>query len=232
MTSSNDTKVPFPEDTGPCKVGRHAAGQDPAKRDQILKGAYNVFSRMGFDAASMNDITREANVSKGTIYVYFQNKEELFEALIDRKRQALFADMQMAIEGDDPVEEKLYRYGSLVARLITCDAVIQAQRIVIGVSERKPELGANFYERGPLRGKRYFASFLKKEIAKGTFVIDDVELASFQFGELCMAGLFRRRIFGHMKEAPTPELIERNVRSAVRVFMKAYGAEGQGRANR
>lgn len=213
------------------KGKRHAAGQDPVKRDQILKGAYAVFSRMGFDAASMNDITREANVSKGTIYVYFQNKEELFEALIDRKRKALFADMQTAIEGDDPLEEKLYRYGTLIARLITCDAVIQAQRVVIGVSERKPELGANFYERGPLRGKQYFASFLEREVEKGTLEIDDIELASFQFGELCMAGLFRRRIFGHMKEAPSPELIDRNVRSAVRVFMKAYGPEGQGATN-
>ncbi len=48
---------------------RLAAGQDPIKRQQILEGAQNVFLRMGFDAASMNDITREAGVSKGTIYV-------------------------------------------------------------------------------------------------------------------------------------------------------------------
>ena len=49
---------------------RLAAGQDPIKRRQILEGAQLVFMRMGFDAASMNDITREAGVSKGTIYVY------------------------------------------------------------------------------------------------------------------------------------------------------------------
>src|SRR5690349_16872873 len=57
--------------------GRPAAGQDPAKREQILEGARRVFIEMGFDAASMNDITRAAGVSKGTIYVYFANKEEL-----------------------------------------------------------------------------------------------------------------------------------------------------------
>ena len=48
---------------------------------------------MGFDAASMNDITREAGVSKGTIYVYFANKEELFEALIEEERRAIFNDL-------------------------------------------------------------------------------------------------------------------------------------------
>ena len=62
---------------------RHAAGMDPAKRDQILDGATKVFLESGFDAASMNDICRVAGVSKGTIYVYFANKEDLFEALID-----------------------------------------------------------------------------------------------------------------------------------------------------
>lgn len=225
--AGNKTTAEPQDEASFCKVGRHAAGQDPVKRDQILNGAYAVFSRMGFDAASMNDITREANVSKGTIYVYFQNKEELFEALIDRKCRALFADMQIVVEGDSPVEEKLYRYGSMIARLVTCNPVIQAQRIVIAISERKPELGANFYERGPLRGKRYFEEFLRKEIEKGAFVIDDVEHATFQFGELCMAGLFRPRIFGYMKEEPTAEMIERNVRSAVRMFMKAYGATEQ-----
>lgn len=44
--------------------GRHAAGEDPAKREQILEGARRAFLSQGFDAASMNDITREAGVSR------------------------------------------------------------------------------------------------------------------------------------------------------------------------
>eukprot|EP01032_Pedospumella_encystans_P027055 gene27055-30587_t len=67
-------------------VGRFAAGSDPVKRGQILDGAHRVFMKMGYDAASMNDVTREAGVSKGTIYVYFQSKEELFAALIERAK--------------------------------------------------------------------------------------------------------------------------------------------------
>ena len=44
-----------------------------------------MFMKMGFDAASMNDVTREAGVSKGTIYVYFPNKEDLFSAMIEKR---------------------------------------------------------------------------------------------------------------------------------------------------
>ena len=51
------------------QTGRRVAGEDPAKREQILDGAKRVFMEQGFEAASMNDITRAAGVSKVTIYV-------------------------------------------------------------------------------------------------------------------------------------------------------------------
>ncbi len=78
----------------PRRKGKVAAGQDPAKRAQILDGAREVFARLGFDAASMNDITREAGVSKSTIYVYFASKEDLFEALVAETRERLFAEVE------------------------------------------------------------------------------------------------------------------------------------------
>src|SRR5271167_4219108 len=55
---------------------------DNAKRRQIVEGARSIFLANGFDAASMNDIARTAGVSKGTLYVYFTNKEQLFEAIV------------------------------------------------------------------------------------------------------------------------------------------------------
>src|ERR1700721_4805477 len=56
--------------------------QDSAKRRQIVEGARSIFLAQGFDAASMNDIARAAGVSKGTLYVYFANKEQLFQAIV------------------------------------------------------------------------------------------------------------------------------------------------------
>ena len=54
---------------------------DSAKRRQIIEGAREVFLAQGFDAASMGEIARKARVSKGTLYVYFDSKEQLFEAI-------------------------------------------------------------------------------------------------------------------------------------------------------
>src|SRR6266568_4178542 len=59
--------------------------EDSSKRRQILDGARKVFMDLGFDGASMNEIARSAGVSKGTLYVYFADKNRLFEAIVEQE---------------------------------------------------------------------------------------------------------------------------------------------------
>src|SRR5436190_23726715 len=59
--------------------------EDPSKRRQILDGAHKVFMDLGFDGASMGEIARVAGVSKGTLYVYFADKSQLFGAVVERE---------------------------------------------------------------------------------------------------------------------------------------------------
>ena len=175
--------------------GRPAAGHDPAKRKQIIDGARRVFMNMGFDAASMNDITREAGVSKGTIYVYFANKEELFEAMVEEERSTIFKNLYESLDRTDDLRHTLERFGVALSYKITSAKVILAQRIVIGASERVPELGARFYERGPKRGHDSVVVFLNMAVERGLLAIPDVSLAAYQLTELCLAGLFRQCVF-------------------------------------
>lgn len=205
--------------------GRAPAGQDPVKRDQILEGAWRIFERMGFDAASMNDITREAGVSKGTIYVYFSSKEDLFEALIDKYREKFFSGIYETLAADMPVTEALTEFGSRLVRLVTSDKGISGQRVVIGVSERMPELGRHFYRKGPCKGLTLLANYFAEQGSKGALSIDDPELAADQFSSLCQAGLFRRRLFGDMPQPPTDEQIQYVVDAAVDMFMRTYGVK-------
>jgi AcrR family transcriptional regulator len=178
---------------------------------------------MGFDAASMNDITREAGVSKGTIYVYFANKEELFEALIEEERCRIFNDLYDALERDGGnLRESLIRYGIALATKITSDTVTRAQRTVIGICERIPELGARFYERGPKSGHEKLMGFLERAVAKGELTIDNIQLAAYQLTDLCLSGYYRQRLFGYRTSAPGPEEIRATVTAGVDVFLRAY----------
>src|ERR1700712_5927834 len=58
---------------------------DSSKRRQILDGARKLFLDLGFDGASMGEIARAAGVSKGTLYVYFTDKNRLFEAIVEEE---------------------------------------------------------------------------------------------------------------------------------------------------
>jgi AcrR family transcriptional regulator len=215
--------MPQPETLG---GGRPAAGGDPVKREQILDGAQTVFMNLGFDAASMNDITREAGVSKGTLYVYFKNKEDLFAAIIERQKLRIFGMLQEVLERKLPVAETLYDFGLIFTTHLLSDKAICGARMVIAVIDRMPELANLFLSSGPNSGPTKLANYLKKQVELGQLQeLDDPMLAARQFGDLCLAGLFRPRLFGELREPPSREKVEKNVSSAVRLFMNTYGPQ-------
>lgn len=207
---------------------RLGAGQDPIKRMQILEGAQSVFLRMGFDAASMNDITREAGVSKGTIYVYFNSKEDLFVELCEHYRQTLFSKLVETLDRGFSSRQELVEFGIALVTLITSSTAVRAQRIIIGVSERKPELAARFYERGPKRSLIVMADYMDRMIKAGELEPFDVMEKAYQLTDLFLAGMYRPRLFGTLSEPPSPESIRENVESAVDFFFRAFGKNAQG----
>lgn len=203
---------------------RRVAGADPEKRHQILEGAHAVFTARGFDAASMNDIATAANVSKGTLYVYFEDKEHLFVALIEREREKQKQGMYAALAEEPDLNLALMNFGSGLIRLLTGPFAMSAHRIVLGVAERMPDLGREFYERGPMQGARNLASFLDQRVAKGELAIEDTALAAAQFVDLSQSTLMRPRLFNAERMPPGEDEIAYVVGEAVRTFMARYGA--------
>lgn len=222
------TACPQTPDGGLGGTGRRAAGEDPRKRDQILEGAKRIFMKAGFDAATMNDITREAQVSKGTIYVYFNNKEDLFAALIERERTQLVASIRSALSGDASVGETLLQFGTTFAPRVLSVSAINAMRTVIGVIERMPKLSTRFFTTGPESVRSVIETYLALEVDKGRLKIDDVPLAAVQFLELCTAGLYKQRLFGNIEQEVPATEIRARVESAVTMFLSAYGTDLSG----
>lgn len=197
------------------------AGQDPRKRQQILSGARQVFLEKGFHAASMNDIARVAGVSKGTLYVYFADKERLFVDLISsEKREEVFAVVQLDRDNHD-VAAVLAKFGRELCGILTRPYYVQAMRTVFGIINRMPEIGAEFYATGPQACSDRLAEYLEAQAKTGYLVIEDFELAAQQFVELSQSGLLRRVLFG-VSDTPTDLEIGKRVDSAVSIFLKAY----------
>ncbi|MCF7701254.1 TetR/AcrR family transcriptional regulator [Loktanella sp. M215] len=207
----------------PPSPRRHAAGTDPQKRAAILKGAAQIFMDKGFDGAGVSDICRAAGVSKSTLYVYFASKEDLFETLVSQERDRLFVGVEAQMDGDAPLPDRLTAFATALAHVLCSDTVIRAQRTVIGIAERMPDLGTRFYEGGALRAQRTLALRLDKEVAAGRLAIDDTTFAACQLIELSTVGLWRQRLFGHMQTPPHPARVAASAAAAVEMFLSRYG---------
>ncbi len=76
------------------------------KKEEILRAAFNVFARQGFNATKMIDIAREAGMGKGTIYEYFTSKKDIFSALFAFLFQDFDREFQKKLAStSDPIEK-------------------------------------------------------------------------------------------------------------------------------
>ena len=200
-----------------------AEAPDSAKRRQIMEGARRAFLADGFDGASMNDIARIAGVSKGTLYVYFDSKEQLFEALIreERHRQAeRLCDFLM----DNPdVRSVLFNFGRRLIEMMTRPDSIAQLRTVIAASGKLPQLGRAFYEAGPCFGANRLSQYLRRRSEEGLLEIADSDRVAWQFLALCKADTHSPLLF-RMVDRLDPLTIDAVVCSAVNVILAAYGA--------
>src|SRR5262249_35259174 len=157
------------------------------KRRQIIEGAREIFMREGFDGASMNDITRAAGVSKGTIYAYFPSKEALFEALIREDRRAQAERICTFDPEDHDVRKVLLNFGANLMQAMTRPGVMAHLRTVIAASAKFPQIGRAFYEAGPQYGAGRLADYLARQVEAGALDVADTRRAAFHFVELCQS---------------------------------------------
>src|SRR5580700_3748436 len=205
------------------RMAPDAADEDSSKRRQIIQGARQVFMAQGFDAASMGEIARVAGVSKGTLYVYFKNKDELFEAIVGQQCRAQAEQIFNLDPEDHDVEGVLTRLGIAYAQFVCRPGGASPIRAVIAIAERMPELGRRFYETGPALGIARLKAYLDAQVAADVLEVEDCEVAAAQFMEACLATVYKPVLF-NFGTTPPPDRIEYVVKIAVRVFLAAYRA--------
>jgi len=194
--------------------------EDSSKRRQILDGAHKLFLDLGFDAASMGEIARAAGVSKGTLYVYFADKNRLFEAIVEE--EAL--DQRKVAFNFDPGRDAattLREFGQAYIELLCRPGGGSAIRTVMAIAERMPEVGGRFYKNVVAHTIAQLAAYLDAHVTAGHLDIEDCELAASQFTMACQASLFLPFVF-QASPAPSAKRITHVVESATRMFLAAY----------
>ncbi len=195
------------------------------RRQAIVEIARDTFLQQGYAAASMSAIGARAGGSKATLYTYFPSKADLFAAVMAdvcaRNRLELSAEAQAGAEGG-AVDVMLRRVGRRYVRLMLSDELVILHRLVVAEAVRFPELGETLYAVGPRLGKAVLAEALAAQAGLGLLRMDDPTRAAGQFFDLCLSGLYRRRLW-NVAEPITEADMDDNVEAALRVFLAAYG---------
>jgi AcrR family transcriptional regulator len=171
----------------------------------------------------MGEIARAAGVSKGTLYVYFADKNRLFEAIVEEET---IEQSKVAFNFDPArdVPTTLREFGQAYIQLLCRPGGGSAIRTVMAIAERMPDVGRRYYERVLEKNIEHLGVYLEAHVESGDLAIDDCPLAASQFMLTCQASLFLPFIF-QAAPPPSAERMTEVVESATRMFLAAYGVK-------
>jgi AcrR family transcriptional regulator len=129
---------------GPGDEGRNA--RSAARRDAILAAALDEFSARGFEAARLDDVAKRADVAKGTIYLYFRDKEALFQELVRTMLTPIVGSIEVIGAAELPVAVLADKIVDLFVREVYETRRKDVIRLMITEGRRFPKL-AEFYYR-------------------------------------------------------------------------------------
>jgi AcrR family transcriptional regulator len=168
------------------KPARGWTRRKQARPGEILDAAMKVFAEKGFAAARMEDIAARAGVTKGTIYLYFPSKEEVFKSLARASVGAtLTGAAEQAANFEGTFREFLVTFFAVVATMLHSSERAVLPKIIIAESGNFPEL-AHFWRREVIdKAMAMFTGVIVKGIARGELR----DLPPEHIARLCVAPL-------------------------------------------
>jgi len=150
---------------------------------QIIDAALEVFGEHGLAAARLEDIAHRAGVSKGTIYLYFPNKETLFREMIrQRVAEMIIRAEQSVVATGGTASTRLRAYARLLWSHVRAPMFQRLYRLVNGELRQFPGLFEFFMREVPARNMAVIAGIVRHGIDTGEFrrIDDSVAARMFQ----------------------------------------------------
>ena len=194
-----------------------STGQEPRWRRlpeerprQLIDAALEVFGEHGLAGARLEDIAKRAGVSKGTIYLYFPNKEALFREMV---RQKVIEEIEAAEQRltDGTATEQLRRFMLGYWTFLRSPAFATIYRLVHGELHHFPDL-AKFYSREVIeRGIKLVGEIIRRGTRNGEFRDIDPTVAARMLGSIMLSHAVwcsRRSFFLHVAEETDEQCVD------------------------
>ena len=196
-----------------------------ARPGEILDAALKVFAQKGFAAARMDDIAKTAGVTKGTIYLYFQSKEDVFKQLVREAVGSALTTVTADIATFEGSSRFLLRMvlTTLGPILLESDKVV-IPKIVIAESANFPWL-AEFYRFEVIeRGLGLVTSLIQRGIDRGEFRSLPAEHVAREFIAPMLLAAIWRVTFAHLD--PVPYDHKAQIATHLDIFFRGLAPDG------
>ncbi len=198
--------------------------KQPGKYEDILDAATDLFLEYGFQDVSVTRIMERAECSRETVYRYFDNKETIFQAVIDNQMSSyLNLISSFDVESED-LRQGILNWSNTLLKMAASEKYIKLRRLVISEISTRPEHGKLYfsltYQRGTEAVARFFEAQQKQNKLKK---MDPYNLATYFVGML-MYEIMHERLFGLCKPPGNKQIKELTTR-VVDDFLEGFGAD-------
>lgn len=174
-----------------------------ARPAELLDAALAVFFEKGFAAARLDDIATRAGVSKGTVYLYFSSKEDVFEALVRAIPQANVEQVRaVAADASVPADQLLERVMRFIGGFLRDERMMKFPRLIIAEAGNFPHLAETYKREVISRGIAILSTIIERGIAEGRLRDVNVKHAAYSaLAPLLFVALWRTT-FERFDDAP------------------------------
>ena len=191
-----------------------------ARKDAIMRVALEVFREVGFDGASMSQISARVGGSKATLYNYFQSKEELLLEAMLHSAGKHADDVLELLQTEGDFATQLHRFVASLLTLINAQDTVEILRVAISVGGTT-DIGRRFYECGSHQVWMAIAHTLSEEIRKGTLHGADADMMAMHLRCLCEAEMIGNLLGAHQHKSAAET--QRKADRIVELFLRTHG---------
>lgn len=203
----------------PPKTTRARRAAPEIRRADILDAALAEFASHGFEGARVEDIARQAQVSKGTVYLYYPTKQALFEALVRRDiAPRVAAAVGILKDYNGPLEPVLMGVAKMASAAIRDGRLPIYPKLIIAESGRFPDL-AVFYRRevvGQMLGA--MTGLFERALNCGEISGVTAEMAAHLATAPVLKAMLWELVFGKIDDVPFPP--EPYLKAHIQVFLR------------
>jgi AcrR family transcriptional regulator len=189
------------------------------KRETILTAASQLFGHYGYRRTSIDDIAQEARIAKGTVYLYFKSKEEIFRAICQQLLDTVLAAAEEAAHTPAPIEQQLRRI--IAAKFDYLFEVVHRSVHAQELIDAKNQLSADIFAQADRRYLRFLSNALAAADARGEIHLARLGLPADGVAELLVRSAAGNQIYG--STPPTPAVLRKRLDGLVRIFVAGLG---------